>query len=96
MTFFFLYHPVSHLHQLQVDNCDSNSRLVVDEDGNGKFSLERVQVLKYFRKHHGEPFFQFEVIINFLASSFRFIRIPMLWVYGDYKLVLLSLCGDLL
>ena len=23
----------SHLHPLQVENCDSNSRLVVDEDG---------------------------------------------------------------
>ena len=32
----------SHLHLLQVENCDSNSRLVVDEDDNGKFGLERV------------------------------------------------------
>ena len=32
----------SHLHPLQVENCDSNSRLVVDEDDNGKFRLERV------------------------------------------------------
>ena len=32
----------NHLHQLQVDNCDSNSRLVVYEDDNGKFRLERV------------------------------------------------------
>ena len=29
----------SHLHQLQVENCDSNTRLVVDEDDNGKFGL---------------------------------------------------------
>ena len=33
----------SHLHSLQVENCDSNSRLVVDEDDNGKFRLERVK-----------------------------------------------------
>ena len=33
----------NHLHPLQVDNCDSNSRLVVDEDDNGKFRLERVE-----------------------------------------------------
>ena len=33
----------SHLHPLQVDNCASNSRLVVDEDDNGKFRLERVK-----------------------------------------------------
>ena len=32
----------SHLYPLQVENCDSNSRLVVDEDDNGKFRLERV------------------------------------------------------
>ena len=34
---------VSHLHPLQVENCDSNSRLVVDEDHNGKLRLERVK-----------------------------------------------------
>ena len=28
---------------LQVENCDSNSRLVVDEDDNGKLLLERVK-----------------------------------------------------
>ena len=33
----------SHLHPLQVENCDSNSRLVVDEDDNGKLRLERVK-----------------------------------------------------
>ena len=30
-------------------------------------------------------FFQFEIIINVSVSSFRFIWIPMLWVYGHYK-----------
>ena len=33
----------SHLYPLQVENCDSNSRLVVDEDDNSKFRLERVK-----------------------------------------------------
>ena len=32
----------SHRHALQVENCDSNSRLVVDEDDNGEFRPERV------------------------------------------------------
>ena len=32
----------SHLYPLQVENCDSNSRLVVDEDDNDKFRSERV------------------------------------------------------
>ena len=35
----------SHLNPLQVGNCDSNSRLVVDEDDNGKFRLERVKAV---------------------------------------------------
>ena len=42
MTFFFnFYTTLNHLHSLQVGNCDSNSRLVVDEDDNGKFRPER-------------------------------------------------------
>ena len=43
MAIFLNFSPISnHLHPLQVENCDSNSRLVVDEDDNGKFRLERV------------------------------------------------------
>ena len=34
----------NHLHPLQVENCDSNSRLIVDEDDNGKFRLEWVNL----------------------------------------------------
>ena len=30
-------------------------------------------------------YFQFEIIINVLVSSFQFIWIPMLWVYHHYK-----------
>ena len=37
------YTTLNHLHPLQVENCDSNSRLVVDENDNGKFRLERVK-----------------------------------------------------
>ena len=36
MAIFFNFSPTSnHLHPLQVENCDSNSRLVVDEYDNG-------------------------------------------------------------
>ena len=43
MTIFINSSPTSnHLPPLQVENCDSNSRLVADEDDNGKFRLERV------------------------------------------------------
>ena len=47
MAIFFNFQTTSnHLHPQQVENCDSNSRLVVDEDDNGKFRLERVKPLK--------------------------------------------------
>ena len=43
MTIFFNFLPTSsHLHPLQNKNCGSNSRIVVDEDDNGNFRLERV------------------------------------------------------
>ena len=46
MAMFFNFKTTSnHLHPLQVENCDSNSLVVVDEDDNGKFRLERVKVL---------------------------------------------------
>ena len=35
------FHPL-HFHPLQGDNCDSNLRLVVDDDDNEKLRLERV------------------------------------------------------
>ena len=45
MAVFFNFSPTSsHLHPLQVENCVSNSRLVVDEYDNGKFRLERVNI----------------------------------------------------
>ena len=44
LTIFLIFSPTSnHLHPLQVENCDSNSRIVVDEDDNGRFRLERVR-----------------------------------------------------
>ena len=44
MAIFFIFSPTSnHLHPQQVENCGSNSRLVVDEDDNGKFRTERVK-----------------------------------------------------
>ena len=44
MIIFFNFSPASNqLHALQVENCDRNSRLVVDEDDSGKFRLDRVE-----------------------------------------------------
>ena len=49
MVIFFNLSPTSsHLHPLKVENCGSNSRLVVDEDDNGKFRTERVKALRCF------------------------------------------------
>ena len=43
MAIFFNFQTTpNHLHPLQVENCDSNSRLVLDEDDNRKFRLQRV------------------------------------------------------
>ena len=47
---FFHWSPTSsHLHPLQVENCDSNARLVMDEDDNGNFRPERVESVKLIR-----------------------------------------------
>ena len=43
MAIFINFSPtLSHLHPLQVENCDSNSRLVVDEDDNVKSGLKEL------------------------------------------------------
>ena len=47
VIFFNLSSTTKHLHQLQVENCDSNSRLVVDDDDNGEFRIERVKAINY-------------------------------------------------
>ena len=41
--FFNFYTTSSHLHPLQVENCASNSQVVVDDDDNEKFRDERVK-----------------------------------------------------
>ena len=46
MVIFFNFSPtLSHLYPLQVENCNSNPRLVGDEDDNGKLRPERVKRL---------------------------------------------------
>ena len=46
VVIFFNFPPtLNHFHSLQVENCDSNWRLVLDEDDNGKFRVERVNPL---------------------------------------------------
>ena len=38
--FFNFSTTLNHLYPMQVENCDSNSRLVVDEDDNGNSGLK--------------------------------------------------------
>ena len=55
VAIFFNFSPTSsHLFLLQVENCDSNSRLVVDEDDNGKIKLERVNGLAASASFYGK------------------------------------------
>ena len=46
VIFFNFFIHFNQLHPPQVENCGSNSRLVVDEDDNGNFRPERVKRLK--------------------------------------------------
>ena len=45
--FFIIWATSNHLHPLQVENCDSNSRLVADEDDYDKLRIERVKETYY-------------------------------------------------
>ena len=65
MAIFFNFSPTSnHLRPLQVENCDSNSLLVVDEDDNGKFRVERVKALKHFCINHGNQSFVLDLKLS--------------------------------
>ena len=73
MAIFFNFSPTSIiLYPLQVEHCGSNSRLVVDEDDNDKFRLERVNVsqggiLFTFRNdNHGYFVINFVPVLVFL------------------------------
>ena len=50
ITTYFFHLPATsgHHHPLQVENCESNSQLVVDEDDNGKFRLEGVKSVRFW------------------------------------------------
>ena len=64
----------NHLYPLQAANCCRNSRLVVDEEDYGKFRIERVNPysaeLCLFKPWRPKGYFQFDIIINDLVSSF--------------------------
>ena len=72
MVIFFDLSPTSnHLHPLQVENCDSNSRLVVDEDDNGKLRLARVNM----------PYYNFAVLsldLKFQVNKYYYTCWPII------------------
>ena len=49
ILFFHLPPTSSHFHSIQDEDCDRNSRLVVNEDDNGKFRLQRVKDVKILK-----------------------------------------------
>ena len=70
INFFFHLLPTSRdFHSLQVENCGSNSRIVVDEDDNGKFRLERVNSYsaKILLNKQWRPMFLFQFEITIMS-----------------------------
>ena len=68
MTIFFNFSPTSnHLHSLQVENCDRNSRLVVDEDDNVKSGL-KTKISMQLVCQYMAIFFNFSPTLNHLHS----------------------------
>ena len=81
MVIFFNFSPTSsHLRPLQVRNCDSNSRLVVDEDDNGKFRPKRVNhspaKLSYLNLHRRKVVSRYrDPHLNPLTAGAAYIRV---------------------
>ena len=69
---------LSHFHSLQVENCESNSRLVVGENDNGKFRLERV-IKSLFEQNVCLNIQIFKCLISNYTSMSNFTRLK-LWV----------------
>ena len=55
-----------------------------DRQQDVRFNTYNDEIFLY-KPWNRKGFFQFEITINGLVSSFWFIWIPMLWVYGHYK-----------
>ena len=72
VIFFNFSHTSNHFHPLQVENCDSNSRLVVDEDDNGKLRLQRVklELLTQFPASNDEKYL---ILLKIDISSFELL-----------------------
>ena len=75
MAIFFNFSPTSsHFHPLQVKNCDSNSRLVVDEDDNGEFRLEWVKTAQC-KFSHG--WLRMIIYIFFITKEYTMVLVEL-------------------
>ena len=90
-TIFLNFSPTSNNpHALQVENCDSNSRLVVDEDDNGRFRPEWVHLssmttyISFFRSEAVDEFF-WKPIHNFLVDNGSCLSRPCCILRLDIK-----------
>ena len=77
MAIFSNFLPTTNrLHLLQVENCDSNSRLVINEDDYSKFRLERVKAtmrrMTYDIYLSGNPSHTMEVLRLVFSPYVRF------------------------
>ena len=67
--YFFICHSAQVIfHSLQVENCDSNSRLVVDEDDNGKLGLKRVNGVKHNKTREHSTYFHRDLLITLVVQ----------------------------
>ena len=77
MVIFFNFSPTSnHLHPLQVENCDSNSRLVVNEDDNVKSGLKGFKQLNMSQIYDNHLHLGLDLTDNFKHNLIR-LKITM-------------------
>ena len=82
VIFFNFQTTLNHLHPLQVENCDSNSRLVVDEDDIGKCRPERVNP------------YPAKIIYKKFTNLKTFVSIPRPTTSRGVEITLLSLIDE--
>ena len=95
MAIFFTFPPtLNHLHPLQVENCNSNSRRVVDEDDNGKFRPERVNGF-HVSLSRVVTVVTRENVVNHITDCKVVIRASILFICFVYMTKLQSVATDL-
>ena len=95
MAIFLNFPPTSnHLHPVQVENCDSNSRLVVDEMTTfGKFRLERVKYFYFNERVNLSVIYKYGFKMVSMAICLEF-RIAKLNNLNFYPLEVVSRCRN--